>query len=145
MHQRRGFGRPIMMCVAAFIAAAGCSSDGTDIPTTEELHGIWGNDDGTMNRVFVFRMQDATHAELAGKTNVYMLHFYPVGDPSVVVQTGTYSVEERLLNEGGGQVTADALVTRVPVGTGQGVRDAGAMTNQMQVGPADRGHRAYWS
>jgi len=83
---------------------------GTDIPTAPELYGHWtGTADGSM-RDFVFaEMPDASHTELAGMTDVYV-----ISRDGSVVQSGHYSIEERLVT---GHGTTDALVT-VDVATG---------------------------
>jgi hypothetical protein len=127
-----------MILLAALAAsaapAAGCSDD-SGVPTSAELYGTWvaQDDMAGIYRVFVFAAaDDGGHPELADMANVYVLYRYPVGDPPTQIQTGHYEVEEVVLNEGGEEVTDDALVTvvvsdagGVPPGTryGNGIDD----------------------
>lgn len=121
----------MLLALCLVLGTAGCGDDGSSAPTTEEMRGIWHNEDSGTNRVFVFRMHDETNAELVGKTNVYMLYVYPVGDASVLVQTGTYVVDYRLVNDGNADVMTDALVTQVLWD------DNGSLTGQEFGNPID--------
>lgn len=104
-----------MLLLAAIASLAiGCSDE--ELPTAAELHGTWvGVDDVSADyRVFVFAdVDDGSHPELAGMTDVYALYRYLIGDPPALIQTGHYEVAEVVLNENGEEVTDDALVTEI--------------------------------
>jgi hypothetical protein len=108
--------RAMAMVVAAGLVGAagalGCGGADDPPPTTAELYGTWASDDGITTRAFTFAAT-SDRAELAGYADVYLLYSYPSGTAPAVVQTGTYGVEVALLNEGGGQVEDDALVTTI--------------------------------
>jgi hypothetical protein len=99
---------------------AACTAEEDSGPTTEELRGIWVSVEGGVNHVMVFRMQDGSHAELIGKTNVVMVYEYPVGSSDAVVLTGTYeadamgdSVITQVLWDEAGQLDGSELVEPV--------------------------------
>lgn len=91
---------------------------GEELPTADELHGTWTSVFEGQTREFVFaETADATHPDLAGLSDVYVLSSYATGTTPVEVQSGEYRVEEALLSDGG---TDDALVTVVHTGSGAG-------------------------
>ena len=102
----------ILFTAAVLLVATACGTDDSG-PSTESLRGIWHHEGGGTNRVFVFRMQDSSHPALVGETDVYMFYSYEVGGSATLRVVGTYQVEERPLDDGGEQVRAEALVTRV--------------------------------
>jgi hypothetical protein len=100
-----------LVLVLAVIAPA-CGPS-TDAPTPVELYGTWVNHSDGVERAFVFVESADAPVEVAGMTPVYLLYRYPVGLEPVMTQAGTYDVARRDLDEPGGIVTDDALITTV--------------------------------
>ena len=106
---RRGWPAIAMTLIVA--VAGACDSDFTP-PTAVELRGDWSaTADGT-TRDFHFAASDATHAELSGVHDIYLL-----SSNGSLVQTGHYSVAVREIT---GHGTTDALVTEALSGPDTG-------------------------
>jgi hypothetical protein len=102
----------------ALITLTACGSDDSfEPPFAAELYGTWtGSADDGSSRAFTFSASDTTHAELAGRTDVYVIESGPAGSLAEV-QTGTFTVEVTLVT---GYGTTDALVTMPLSGGGAG-------------------------
>lgn len=73
--------------IVLVLALAACG--GEDLPTTDELHGSWTNEEEDTIRNFVF-------AETAGE-DTYEVCLYPSGTTPTLVQSGTYYVQDGTL------------------------------------------------
>ena len=79
------------------ITLAACGGGSSAPSSASQLLGLWTADDGTNARAFEFKASDDTHPDLAGKTNVYLLYFYPSGNTPVMVQRGDHVFSGDLL------------------------------------------------
>lgn len=82
--------------------ATACADDAADggvgvVPTVGELRGIWANIEADEVRAWEFYGSSDDYADLAGKTNVYIVWRYGVGQPPAIAQRGTYAIVDGTL------------------------------------------------
>jgi len=82
----------VALSLLSLIAVPGCDS-GEDVPSRQDLFGIWQNDDAGTTRAFEFAASDEDPA-LSGTPLVYTLYFYPTGSAPVVAQRGHYRIDD---------------------------------------------------
>ncbi|MCB9738587.1 MAG: hypothetical protein H6747_04905 [Deltaproteobacteria bacterium] len=79
-----------------------CADEGADggagvVPTSGELHGIWANIEDDEVRAWVFSASNDEYDDLAGKSGVYVVWKYTLGQPQTLEQRGTYAIVDGAL------------------------------------------------
>jgi len=85
----------ILFVALSLFAVTACDS-GDELPSEQELVGIWVNDDAGTTRAFEFvaSVDAAESPALAATPFVYTLYFYPTGSAPVVAQRGHYRITD---------------------------------------------------
>lgn len=86
----------------ALVLLSACSS--FEMPDAAELYGTWLNVDEGQVRAFMCSDSAGTDEDLAGYSDVFWFWSYTESQAPLEAQAGTYTLEERELNDADGKV-----------------------------------------
>lgn len=96
----RFFPTTLVLAVLVALSAARCGSDEPlDWPGPEGLYGGWKTYDEATDevRVFVFEGTNDAYGDLVGLSPVYRLYLFHPNQAALVVQRGSYDIQDRHL------------------------------------------------